>query len=336
MPLTETLAVGPGIAQWELWSTVARLVVLDPARLDEARRLVEAETAAVELACRRFRPDSEVSQLAAAGAGTHRVGPLLAQLVRVALDAAERTDGDVDPTVGALVRDLGYDRSFELIGDRPRVGTARLVTARLVTARPASWRDVDLDDEQITVPDGVLLDLGATAKAWAAQRCADVVAAVCGTGALVALGGDVATAGPAPDGGWQVRVHDHDDDPTQVVAVPAGAAVATSSTTSRSWRIGERLLHHVVDPRTGQPVTPVWRTVTVVGPDAVTANTLSTAALVRGTAATAWLTAQGAPARLVDAAHRVTCTPGWPPDLPPQSLPGDATSADALLSRSGG
>jgi FAD:protein FMN transferase len=164
----------------------------------------------------------------------------------------------------------------------------------------------------VTVPVGVLLDLGATAKACTADRCAALVAARTGAGVLVSLGGDIATAGPGPAGGWRVLVQDRPVDPACTVTLPAGHAIATSSTVRRRWRHGGRLVHHVLDPRTCQPAEPVWRSVTVAAPRCLLANTLSTAALVRGQAALPWLRALDVPARLVDAAGAVLSTPRWP------------------------
>jgi thiamine biosynthesis lipoprotein len=92
-------------------------------------------------------------------------------------------------------------------------------------------------------------------------------------------------------------------------------AMATSSTISRRWRRGGRLLHHVLDPRTCQPVKPVWRTVSVAAPSCVDANTQSTAALVRGLDAPARLRAEGLPARLVAADGAVCTLGGWPAEV---------------------
>jgi FAD:protein FMN transferase len=115
----------------------------------------------------------------------------------------------------------------------------------------------------------VLLDLGATGKAYAADRCAARVAADRGVGVLVSLGGDIATAGPAPDGGWRVLVQDGPGEPSCVVGLPSGTALATSSTRSRRWGTS---LHHILDPRTCRPAEPLWRTVSVRAADCVTAN----------------------------------------------------------------
>ncbi len=305
MPLRETLPVRPDTAQWTVWSTTARVVVTDPGAVAEARRVVEAELAEVDAACSRFRPDSEL-RTASRRRGPVEVSPRLAELVGAALEAAGGTDGDVDPTIGAALCALGYDADFAEAGTRPGTGA----TVRIFPS--AGWRDVRLRGRWLTVPAGVVLDLGATAKAWAADRCAALVAAGLGVGVLVGLGGDIATSGPAPEGGWRVLVQDGADQPGTTVTLPAGAALATSSTISRRWRHAGEMVHHILDPRTGRPAQPVWRTASVAAFTCVRANALSTAALVRGTAALPWLSGLGAPARLVAADGTVATTGEWP------------------------
>ncbi|GAA3197072.1 FAD:protein FMN transferase [Dactylosporangium siamense] len=300
-------ALEHGAAQWETWSTTVRLVVTDPAALPEAEELVRAELAAVDLACSRFRDDSELHHVHQTAGRPVEVSELLAELVAVALRAARDTGGDVDPTVGAAIADLGYDRDFAEI-DAPAGNSG----TRLIVYPTANWRHVRLRGRRLTVPPGVTLDLGATAKAWAADRCARLVAAATGAGVLVSLGGDIATAGPAPAGGWRVLVQDRPGEPGCTVRLPGGAALASSSTISRQWLGPHGVLHHILDPRTGMPAPRVWRTVSVAARSCVHANTLSTAAVVRGRAAHGWLARQGAPARLVSQRRQVYATTGWP------------------------
>jgi FAD:protein FMN transferase len=301
-------AVGDvAVAQWSVWSTTARLVMTDTTVLAAARAAVEAELARVERACSRFRPDSELATVYQAKGAPVIVSERLAALVAAAIDAAEQTDGDVDPTVGVAMRSLGYDRDIE---ELPPPGAGR-GQALVVTPAPG-WRMVRLDGTTLSVPSGIELDLGATAKAWTADYCANLVSRWYGTGVLVSLGGDIATAGPAPSGGWRVLVQDRPGDPAATVCLPAGAAMASSSTVSRSWGSGGRVLHHVLDPRSGLPAPPVWRTVTVAAQTCLTANTITTAALVRGARAPAWLRQLGAPARLVSRAGEVLTLGGWP------------------------
>lgn len=303
MPLIETLPVGTDTAQWPVWGTVARIVVTDPAALAAASAIVQAELDAVDRACSRFRPDSELTAVGRAGGVPVTVSPLLADLVAAALDAARQSDGAVDPTIGAALCGLGYDRDFAAITGR------RVAPAVKVFAGPG-WRAVRLEGRELTVPDGVLLDLGATAKAAAADRAAEQVAVRLGVGVLVALGGDIATAGAGPAGGWRILVQDRPGDPRCTVHLPAGAALATSSTAGRTWGRPGELLHHILDPRTGRPAEPVWRTASVAAYSCLRANTLSTAAIVRGHAAPDLL--RGYPARLVTRDLDVLRLGGWP------------------------
>jgi thiamine biosynthesis lipoprotein len=301
MPLVESLPVNECTAQWPQWSTVARLVVTEPGLLETARALMEAELADIDIACSRFRPDSEIHRVAS-GAPVP-ISPELERLVAAALRAAVRTDGDVDPTLGNVLSDLGYDRDIHaLSGDRP-AGDIRV-------SRRAHWRQIVLKDRTLTVPSGVLLDLGATAKAVAADRCAHQIASILEIGVLVALGGDIATAGPAAD--WQILVQDGAGEPAAQISVPSGTAVATSSTQSRRWRSGGKLRHHIIDPRTCLPAPAVWRTVSIVAPSCLETNSLTTAALVRGHSALPWLRDQGLPTRLVTATGEVVTLNGWP------------------------
>lgn len=303
------LAPGPGIVEWQVWTTTARVVVTDPAALAGARAIVASHLAAVGSAASRFRPDSEVSRLAGTGTGRPvRVSAVLADLVATALETAERTGGAVDPTVGSALVGLGYDRDLADVSATTRpVGVGRAGAGPRV-----SWRDVRLTGRELTVPAGVLLDLGATAKARAADHGAALAHAELGCGVLVSLGGDLRVAGPGPDGGWEVLVQDGPDEPASQIRLQGAQAVATSSTLHRTWEHGGRRLHHILDPVTGLPAAPVWRTVTVAAATCAAANTLTTAAVVRGPRALELLGSAGVPARLVAADGTVTRLGGWP------------------------
>jgi thiamine biosynthesis lipoprotein ApbE len=304
-------------ASWRALGTLVQLVVTDPGALPEARRRLENDLAEVDAACSRFRSDSEIRALH--GGHPMKVSPLLAEAIAVALRAARLTDGDVDPTVGAAMSAVGYDRDFEKI--EPNGPPLRLTVRKV-----PGWREVRLDGQTLIMPAGVQLDLGATAKAWAADRSAARIAAQLGCGVLVSLGGDIAVAGPAPDGGWRIRVQDvtgapgdPPGGPYALIAIRDGG-LATSSTAARRWQRGGDVLHHILDPRTGRPAEPVWRTVSVTAGSCADANAASTAAVIRGQRALGWLAQLGLPARLVDATGVVFTVAGWPDDpVPPES-----------------
>ena len=330
-------------ATWEALGTSVVLQVSDAGALASARMLVARELAEIDRTCSRFRRDSDLTRVNDAGGRPVRVDPLLIEALRVALRAAELTEGDVDPTIGAALELAGYDRDWGLLAPAQDavIGVGppqrRLVDPlqhrlvgppqhRLVDPpqRPLvrvrvheGWRTVELDSERMTirVPAPIRLDLGATAKALAADRAASAAAKATGAGVLVSLGGDIATFGAAPAGGWRVHVtDDHRSDasaPGQTIAISSGG-LATSSTAVRRWSHGGAARHHIIDPDTQEPVARTWRTASVAAADCVDANIASTAALVRAQAAPAWLHELGLPARLVDPAGRVRTLGDWP------------------------
>jgi thiamine biosynthesis lipoprotein len=293
--------------------TTATVVVTESAALARARALVEGEVAAIDEACSRFRTDSDLARANAAAGRRVRVSRLLCEAVRVAVDAAAATNGIVSPVLGRALRAAGYDRTFRLVRDRER-------WAFVPVAVPHdAWRHIELDVDrtELVVPEGVELDLGATAKALAADRAATAAASATGAGVLVSLGGDIAVAGVAPAGAWPVRIaEDHAaplDGPGQVVAIVSGG-LATSSTTVRRWRTDSGEAHHILDPRSGLPAPSTWRTVTAAASTCVAANVAATAAVVLADGAVDWLVARGVPARLVSAGGTVATVCGWPRD----------------------
>ena len=294
--------------------TTATVVVTDPGAAAAARAVLEAEINAIDLACSRFRADSDLAALNRSNGEPHPVSPLLIDAIDVALQAARITDGLVSPTVGAAMRVLGYDRNF---ADVEKTGRRLQMTVGAVPG----WKLILVDrlHRTVTLPPGVELDLGATAKALCADRAAAAVFAATGVGVLVSLGGDIATAGAAPEGGWAVRIADDHaaplDAPGPIVAIWSGG-LATSGTAVRRWARGGQELHHLIDPATGVPADSVWRTVSVAAGSCVEANTASTAAIILGAAAPSWLADRGLPARLVATDGSTTAVTGWPAEVP--------------------
>jgi thiamine biosynthesis lipoprotein len=300
-----------GVADWPALGTTAQLVVTDAASLRDACDAVERVLLDIDLAASRFRPDSELTLLNAAGGEWVKVGPLLSCALRIAIDAAEWTGGLVDPTVGGVLVDHGYDRTFSAVAS----DGARVISLRDVPGTAALELDEDLG--RARVRDGALVDLGATAKALAADIAATAALEAVGGGVMVSLGGDISVAGDLPDGGWPIAVTDRSD-----LSLPAGdgttehialtdGGLATSSTRARRWRRGGNELHHLIDPRTGGPAGGPWRTVSVVAATCTLANTASTAAVIAGEIAPAWLHARGFAARLVAHDDAVTYVGDW-------------------------
>src|SRR5580704_15168326 len=155
--------------------TYATLLTTDLPALGPAQVFLDAELRAVDAACSRFRSDSELWRVNHAGGRPVAVSPLFAEALGVALAAAALTDGDVDPTCGRSLIRLGYDQDFA----RARRHTGPL---RQPPLPAGGWRRVILDPDrrEVTVPAEVMLDLGATAKALAADRSAAAIEAAMG------------------------------------------------------------------------------------------------------------------------------------------------------------
>ena len=302
-----------GRASFPLWGGTAVVLTTEPSVADAADAITRAETAAMDEACSRFRSDSELARVNAAAGTPVTVSALFGAVVSAALRAAAASDGDVDLTCGAGLEAAGYDRDIELL----RHADVRITMRERIPA--PGWQTVGWNPGTRTlrtVP-GCRLDFGAVAKALAADRAAASAARALGCGVLVSLGGDIATAGPAPDDGWQVKIADDHraatDAPGPVISL-RGGGLATSSTTTRGWQTTDGTAHHILDPRTGAPADALWRTVSVTAATCVDANTASTAALVRGHGAARWLDRHGLPARLVRHDGGVLVLGGWPPD----------------------
>jgi thiamine biosynthesis lipoprotein len=292
--------------------TSLHVVVTDPHGLDTATAAAQAVVAAIDIACSRFRDDSELTRLQA-GEGRREgvVSPLLARALATALRAADLTGGAVDPTVGEAVRNAGYDVDFDAVAADGEPLT-------LTVAPVPGWRRIRLfpATRRVEIDAGVEVDLGATAKALAADLAAAAALEAIGSGGvLVSLGGDVSVAGDAPEEGWHIQIaedsHAAITPDGETIAIRTGG-VATSSTTVRRWRRGGVEVHHIIDPSTGLPAAGPWRTVSVVAGTCVDANIAATAAIVRGAGAAAWLDDAGLPARLVDRSGAMTRVGGWP------------------------
>jgi thiamine biosynthesis lipoprotein len=279
--------------------------------LRDAREVVETVVAEVDRACSRFRDDSDLVRVNAHPGEDVAVSGTLIDALEVAQFGARATDGLVDPTVGVAIREIGYDRDFAALD---LDGPARRVTVRSVPG----WHRIHMDRDRRTVrvPAGVEIDLGATAKAWCADRAAVAAHRRTGRGVVVGLGGDLACAGQPPEDGWRVYVADDHrapvDDPGGQTVTIIGGGIATSGTSVRRWSRGGRPLHHVVDPTTGQPASECWRTVSVAAGSCTDANVASTASIVLGAAAPAWLAARKLPGRLVATDGLVMYVGGWP------------------------
>ncbi|MEW1952094.1 FAD:protein FMN transferase [Terrabacter sp. NPDC080008] len=299
----------PASATFHAIGTTNSILATRADALPEAVGIAQRHLREVDRAVSRFRPDSEVSLLARRA---HRapaeafVSPTFAAYLEAALRVARLTGGLVDPTVGSALVATGYDDDLDVVRARP-------VFHQVHVAGVPRWHSVHLNvsGRRVSVPPGTLLDLGASAKAYAADTIAGLLAASLPGGFVVNLGGDLAVSDDLPAQSWSIGIEDAAGAVRQVVT-STGQAVATSSTQRRVWRSDDGPRHHIVDPRTSRTARAVWAQVSCAAATCLEANAASTAAVVLGADAPAWLTQHGVPARLDGLDGQVVTTPGWP------------------------
>ncbi|MGB3218895.1 MAG: FAD:protein FMN transferase [Anaerolineae bacterium] len=248
------------------------------AQAAERLRQASQRFTAIEAELSRFRPDSGLSRLnAAAGSGPQPVLPLLWTVLTAALEAARRSDGLFDPTLLHALRRAGYDRSFEQLP--PPSPAAPAAPAALdwgyqrVRTDPAAM--------MVELPAGLGLDLGGIGKGWAVDDVAQTLAAH--GPVLVDAGGDMRIVGAVRGEPWPIAVQNpfHAQHDLFTLAVSSGA-VATSSIGGRRWASNGRAMHHLLDPRTGQPSVSDLHSVTVLAPTAASAEVAAKVALILG------------------------------------------------------
>ena len=256
----------------------------DNAVLVDVQRLFQS----FEKRLSRFDPNSELSRLNTNEQERFQASSTLIDAVETALFAALATGGLYDPTVLNLLEKAGYDRSFE------KIEQAAPLTTTAVTAVPepapqtrqqrASFQTIHLNRtrREIYKPAGVGLDLGGMGKGWTVDRAADRLQ---GLGPfLINAGGDI-FAYQAPPGkkGWEVDlIHPLQPDHFVVKLQLHHRALATSTIAKRRWQCNGQIMHHLIDPRTGQPAQTDAISVSVVADRTVMAEIYAKVALILG------------------------------------------------------
>jgi FAD:protein FMN transferase len=226
-------------------------------------RLLEGEVWTIGLGARltRFSPDSELSRFNASAGRWLEISADLETLLRESLHAFQTSGGLVNVAVLPSMIAIGYTKP--LSSGRP--------AATLTEMRPApSLPDVlEVKRGAARLQPGAGIDLGGIAKGWMADRLCDAL----GPNVVANLGGDLSARGPGPAGdGWPVGL-------AGVTVLLRDAGAATSSVRRRRW--GEQL-HHLVDPRTGQPAMTGLEEVSVVAASGVEAEVVAKTALLVG------------------------------------------------------
>ena len=277
---------------------------------DEQRAFAEERLwywiAEVDAACNRFTPSSEISRLNANPSVPMKMSATFELALVAALEAYDATEGLCDPTILPALLALGYDRDYDEL-----VASGDVTSAAPVPSLGRAGISLDYEHHLVTLTPGCQLDLGSSAKALVVDQVASDVAP--SGGVVVEIGGDVAVRGRGPDGPWVIGVAESLTISGSEPRVSIGdGGIATSSSTTRIWRVGDQIVNHIIDPRTGTFAASTYAVATISANSCRMANAFATAALLWGEDAGYYISQAGWSGRLVRHDGTVEFVGGWP------------------------
>ena len=270
---------------WTSMGTIAAVQCADHAAAPQARNLAQDAFGTLDRELSAWSSDSTLSAVnRAAGTGQPvPVSPAFATVLRAALDICKESDGAFNPLIGPVMRAWGFNGAAPC-PSRPDEAELKAATAL------ADWRAVALvshpgSDTVLLPTAGMRLDLGAIAKGYAVDLAWARLTAEGHTNLLIDLGGNLRAIGEAAPGrgGWRTGVRNPFAENALIgmFLMRDGEAVATSGNYERFVEIEGVRYAHIMDSRVGRPVTGMAGT-TVIAPDAMTADALSTTLFILG------------------------------------------------------
>ena len=230
----------------------------------------------------RFLHGSELNRLNQRHNTWISVSNVLWDVLQCARDAFTLSSGLVNAAMLKAIENIGYVQDFSKLSEEAH--QKNLVIENLVNF---GFENIQFDPsrQSVCLPGGCSLDLGGSAKGWAAQQAMLRLSRI--APALVNAGGDIAISGEQQSGDpWLIGVTDplNPEDHFQVLQVKSGG-VATSGKDYRKWQINGKWVHHILDPRTGQPALTDVLTATILAPSVLEAETAAKTVFILGSQA---------------------------------------------------
>ncbi len=282
--LALTLAAALGLLRWgaALADGARTFTAMDTVMTVRAEGASDDLLAACEAEAHRLEglfsvtdPDSEIGRLNRTGQA--ELSDETTAVLRGALDMAARTGGALDVTLYPVVRAWGFTTGAYRVPSDDEIALALAAVG---------YEKVSLSPSGATsVPPGTMIDLGAVAKGYASDRLAALLRENGVTSALIDLGGNIGCVGSKPDGSaWRVALRDPLDDSGYIGIVKARDLFVVTSGQYERFFVGEdgTRYGHIFDPRTGRPADGGLQSVTVIGPEGMTCDALSTALFAMG------------------------------------------------------
>lgn len=219
--------------------------------------------------------DSEIYQANHSGGQPVTVSEETAEIISFALEMAQRTGGALDPTIYPVLTAWGFTTDSKQVPSQQRI-------TRLL--EQVGYDRIRLNGTELTVPDGMELDLGAVGKGYTADLVTEILRRHGVTSALISLGGNIQAIGSRPDGSdWRLGIRAPWESGNLGVLTVSDAAVVTSGGYENYFDDEQGNIYwHILDPSTGYPADSGLQSVTIVGREGKMCDALSTALFVMG------------------------------------------------------
>jgi thiamine biosynthesis lipoprotein len=227
----------------------------------------------------RFLPDSELNELNRSQGELVHISHDLWDVLQYARKAFSKSQGLVNVTMLKALEGIGYDINFLDLVD-----THIDLPSELPPAHQPNFDEIEFDDNlnAIRVPVGIYIDLCGVAKGWAAHQAMLMLGQFGPT--LVNAGGDIAISARQANGEpWSIGVTDpfYPEKHIKLLKVASGG-IATSGKDYHRWQVNGKWMHHLLDPRTGQPAITDILTATVIAPSVMEAETAAKTVFILG------------------------------------------------------
>ena len=204
------------------------------------------------------------------------VDPVTAEVIRTALAISEISEGAFDITIAPASPLWDFKAETPALPDAEALAEA---------ASRVNWRALQLEGNTVTLPAGMMIDLGGIAKGYIGDAVRAYLENRGITSAVLAFGGNIVTIGTKPDGKlWKIGVQDIDGPAMESMLVlqMGGGSAVTSGNYERGFELDGVRYHHILEPATGWPVQNSLASVTILGDSSAMGDGLSTAAFVLG------------------------------------------------------
>ncbi len=285
----------------ELWSHSEKLS-------KTCTRQVMQEMRRIDSLMSPYKPESELAILnAKASQQTIKISPELFKLIERSMHLSELSDGAFDITFASIGYQYDYRKSQKPSDQQIQTQLDRI-----------NYLHIILDKKASTVrfaKQGVRIDLGGIAKGYAVDNGIRIIKDCGIKQALISAGGDSRIIGDRKGRPWMTGIRDPRKKDKSILVIPlSDTAVSTSGDYERYFIKDGVRYHHILSPKTGKSVSKT-RSVTVLGPDAVTTDGLSTTLFVLGAAKGLALAErlEGIDAVIIDAAGKIHYSSGLMP-----------------------